>query len=358
MWALTNNTPFAAERSWVRDKNGAEVWLVAVKGTFLIGPDGLTHLADDQMEVYLAPKFQGKPDQSSLLYESDLVHTKSSTDVILQGHAYTPREQLNTEVDVTLKVVNINKTLRVIGDRIWQDSLLGLKMSKPKPFTKMPLTYERAFGGTDQTSENPKHHGWEPRNPVGSGFATRMEHLVGKPAPNIEDPKSLIRNWKDRPRPLAFGPIAGHWSPRIKFAGTYDEKWKKERLPLLPEDFDERFYQCAPEDQQVPGFLKGGELVELHNFTPSGFLWFRLPCARLSFTTYFDDFDEKEHYAVVHTVIIEPDVPRVIMVWHTNLPCHHKVQKLLNTAINLDGLIHVSEQDLASDTRIGEPLCV
>ncbi len=37
---LNNKTPFAAERSWVRDRNGAEVWLVAVKGTFNILPDG------------------------------------------------------------------------------------------------------------------------------------------------------------------------------------------------------------------------------------------------------------------------------------------------------------------------------
>ena len=45
MWSVTNRTPYAAERCWVRDKNGAEVWLVAVKGTFLIGPDGVLRKA-------------------------------------------------------------------------------------------------------------------------------------------------------------------------------------------------------------------------------------------------------------------------------------------------------------------------
>ncbi len=32
MWALTNETPYSAERTWVRDEIGREVWLVAVKG--------------------------------------------------------------------------------------------------------------------------------------------------------------------------------------------------------------------------------------------------------------------------------------------------------------------------------------
>ena len=351
MWALTNKTPFAAERTWGRDKDGAEVWLVAVKGTFLISANGHTQLADEQMEVCFAPKFRCEPEQSSLLYDSDLLITKSSTDIILHGHAYAPRGLPAIKMDVALKIANFSKTLRVIGDRLWQNSLLGIKMSKPQPFVKMPLIYERAFGGTDQLSENPKHHGWEPSNPVGVGFATRAEHLIGKPAPNIEDPKSLIRHWKNRLRPAGFGPIAGHWSPRVEFAGTYDEKWKNDRLPLFPEDFDERFYQCAPEDQQVQGFLMGGELVEMYNLTPNGMLRFRLPRVMLGFRTNFGDYDEKQHRAVLHTVILEPDVPRVLMVWHSKLPCHYKVQKLLDTTIDLLNGSQVSEKDLTS--RIG-----
>lgn len=355
MWALNNQTPFAAERGWVRDKDGAEVWLVAVKGTFLINPDGSMQLSEDQEEACLAPKFRGVPGESSLLYESDLVHKKSSTDVILQGSAYAPGGEPVTEVDVTLKVATISKTLRVIGDRVWRDSLLGMKMSKPQPFTQMPLSYERAFGGMDKVSDNPKHHGWDLKNPVGVGFAKHAVHLIEKPAHNIEYPKPPIRYLKSYPDPAGFGPIAGHWSPRVKFAGTYGEKWEKERQPLLPEDFDERFHQCAPQDQQVPGFLKGGELVELYNLTPNGFLSFRLPRVTLAFETDFGNKGTEEHRAALHTVIIEPDVPRVMMVWHTHLPCHHKVQKLLRTTINMKKRIHVSEQDLASGIWIGEP---
>jgi hypothetical protein len=335
MWTLTNHTPFAAERTWVRDKNGAEVWLVAVKGTFSIQPDGGVRLAEEQEEVNIAPKFRGAPETSSLLYDTDLPHIKRNTDILIEGHAYAPRGKPVTKVDVALRVGNLRKRLRVTGNRAWQKSLWGVKLSRPQPFLKMPIIYERAFGGTDQTSRNPKHHGWEPRNPVGCGFVTKAHHLVGKPAPNIEDPSRLIHRWKQRPSPVGFAPIAGHWSPRIELAGTYDEDWEKNRLPLLPEDFNETYYQCAPKDQQVPGYLKRGALFELYNMTPKSELKFRLPQVSLGFTTHFDDNSVEEHRGVLHTVIVKPDFNKVVMVWHTHLECHHKVLKLLATTIRL-----------------------
>lgn len=335
MWALNNNTPFAAERCWVRDRNGAEVWLVAVKGTFTIKPDGLLELAEKQLPVCMAPQFVGDPGKSSLLYDSDLHHKKLRTDVILHGHAYAPQGKPVTQLDVRLKLGSLDKSLRVFGDRIWEDSVFGLRLSNPKPFSKMPLSYERSFGGTDVIDAEPRYRSWEPRNPIGAGFATRKEHLFGAPAPNLERASDLIRNWNDRPAPVGFGPIPGHWSPRVELAGTYDEKWQRERQPLLAEDFDERYFQCAPADQQMPAFLKGGELVELHHMSPCGLLAFRLPSVELVFRTVFFDDTTVRHSADLHTVVIEPDESRVIVTWHTHLPCHHKVLKLAHTRIKV-----------------------
>ena len=42
MWEVENLTPFAADRGWVRDKKGREIWLVVLKCTFDILPDGTT----------------------------------------------------------------------------------------------------------------------------------------------------------------------------------------------------------------------------------------------------------------------------------------------------------------------------
>ena len=44
--------------------------------------------------------------------------------------------------------------------------------------------------------------------------------------------------------------------------------------------------------------------------------------------------DRVDHGARLHTVILEPDHPRVIMVWHTSLPCpNSRVDYLDRTVI-------------------------
>lgn len=346
MWMVNNITPFATERTWVRDKNGREVWLVAIKGTFDIQPDESLLIAEEQEAVNIAPKLREDSDIPSLLYDTDLPHRKNNTDVLVEGHAYAPHGEPTAKVNVGLKIANINKVLTITGDRVWQNSLWGVAMTKPLPFLKMPLIYERAFGGTDQVSPKPKHHGWESRNPAGCGFATKSKHLVGKPAPNIEDPASLIHRWKHRPSPVSFGPIAGHWSPRVELAGTYDEIWENNKQPLLPDDFNDNYHQCAPQDQQVPGFLKGGEVVELLNMTPNGHLKFRVPDLSFMISTIFFDGTSENHKAELHTVTIKPDDPKVVLVWHTHLECHFKVLKLSNTTIRLKKRITLSNRDI------------
>jgi hypothetical protein len=131
---------------------------------------------------------------------------------------------------------------------------------------------------------------------------------------------------------VGFGPIPRHKPPRVELGGTYDARWKQERFPLLPLDFDERFFQCAPPDQQTLEPLKGGELIELVNFTPDGYLKFSLPKVKLAFYTDFGD-DVVEHGASLHTVIIEPDQRRLQVVWHTALECHPRVHKLKATLV-------------------------
>ncbi len=347
MWMLNNQTPFAAERTWVRDKDGAEVWLVAVKGTFDILADGTLMIADQQEVVVMAPQFTGDPQSSGLLSDTDLPHKKIATDVLVIGQAYAPQGKPVRQLMVSLNVGPIQKELRVIGDRIWRASVVGVSLSDPEPFTQMPITYERAYGGMDLTSDDPKQHNWERRNPAGCGFATQAKHLVDQLAHNIEDPKSPITDWKKRPNPAGFGPIAGHWVPRVELAGTYDAHWEKTRQPLLAEDFDDQYHQCAPLDQQVPGFLKGGEIVELLNMTPNGRLNFRLPRISLGLSTQFDDGTSAVHRAALHTVTIKPDFPRVVLVWHLHHQCHHKVLKLNSTSIRLKERIMLSERDNA-----------
>jgi hypothetical protein len=351
MWLVDNRTPFAADRAWVRDRDGAEVWLVAVKATFDIGPDGALSLSDDQPPVLRLPAFHGEPGKSSIRHEADLVLCKRTTDVLVVGHAYAPHGRAVTDLDVGFRVGPVQKILKVFGDRSWG----ALGPGAAEPFVKMPLVYERAFGGVDTNSDQPERD-WDWRNPVGCGFAVQKAHLRDVPVPNVEFPDQLVRAWDDRPAPAGFGAIASHWQPRASYAGTYDERWMKDRQPLLPDDFDERFYQCAPKDQQAPAFLVGGEPVACFNLSPVGDLRFMLPRLHLGFDTrFFDGSREIHKLRKLHTVILEPDFPRVSLVWHSALPCHFKVQKLERTIVTLKTAVNAINA-AAPDEPVYDPI--
>ena len=118
------------------------------------------------------------------------------------------------------------------------------------------------------------------------------------------------------------------------------------RQPLLAEDMDDRYYQSAPVDQQAPEFLRGGEPVVLHRLTAGGSLRFALPKLYIGFETRFYDGSREVHKnRRLHTVILEPDFPRVSLVWHSALPCHFKVQKLERTIVTLKTDISTGERE-------------
>ena len=323
MWAFTNQTPFEVERSFVRDRDGAEIWLVAVRATFQFDMRGQLTIAPEQQKVCLAPTFFGDPGFGTLRYDTDLPRTKVATDVVLHASAYAPAGKPASFVDVGWSVGSLSKLLRVYGDRLWERRLGTLAPSAPVPFAVMPIRYERAWGGI-----LPQGNGRDPLNPAGMG----REVLPGRPVPNCTFIDAPIESPRYEGKPAGFGPIACHWQPRVSLAGTYDDQWKRTRQPLVPVDFQDAYFQCAPADQQVPGFLAGGEKVVLKNLTPEGFVSFDLPRIAIGFRTEIGG-TVVHHERTLHSVVIEPDERRLIMVWHTALPCHHTLYTLRRTIV-------------------------
>jgi len=329
MWMLDNKTPYEAERTWVRDKDGVHQWIVVVKATYEIATDGTLTLSESPVEPLHAPEYIGKPGNSSLRYEADLVGMKPGTDVYLNAIAYAPKGKPCEKVEVTFRLGRIQKELVVYGERTWRRSLAwDVAPSSAKAFHMMPITYERAYGGLDQENADPKKHCIDFWNPVGTGVVYQKRDLLGKPAPQIE----FATSTRGRKWPAGFGAVASYWSPRKEYAGTYDEKWEAQRKPLLPTDYDSKWLLCAPPDQRVMGFLSGGEQVELTNLTPSGKLQFSLPKVSLQFETYFGA-DRREHVGKLVSVIIESEGSRLIMVWQTSLEVKHDGEYLDRTVI-------------------------
>ncbi|MGI6853625.1 DUF2169 family type VI secretion system accessory protein [Mesorhizobium sp. 1B3] len=330
MWILSNQTPFAAQQSWTRDERGHEVWLVAIKASFEIDPDGKQGLLKEQTPVNLAPVYSA--DASELLDETDLNIEKKHTDVLVQGHVYAPAGQPNIETTARIKIGDLDKTVKVTGDRVFVPGPVSVRTSRPEPFIKLPLSWRRTYGGTDMEASKPD---WEQRNPIGTGFAVDPQRLVGKTAPNFEYPDAPYRDHRSG-RPAGFGPVARHWQPRARYAGTYGDEWKKSRDPLLPIDFDRAYYQCAPQDQQTKAPLIGYEDVRLGNFTAGGFFQFVLPRITFDIVTEFYRRPSRKHDEVsMHTLRIKPDERRFSITWMSTLPVPHDEERLKQTTIRV-----------------------
>ncbi|CAL8480012.1 DUF2169 domain-containing protein [Caballeronia sp. S22] len=333
MWMMDNRTPYAVDKAWRQDRDGNKLWMVVVKATFDISPGGVTSLAEEQIPVAQTCKHMGAAGKTSLIHESDLFGVKLGTDVLVNGSAWAPKGHRARALDVHLRVGPVNKRLRVSGERYWRRHLVrGLVATPPEWFESMPIRYERAYGGQDLSADDPAQHRIEDRNPVGAGFAVRVEHCVDQRLPNIEYPDRLIESWRDRPAPAGLNAVDCSWSPRRQLAGTYDEAWQRDRFPLWAEDFDGRYNNCAPLDQQVGQFLRGGEKVELENLSRDGRVAFTLPRIHPCFRTQFGR-DGQEHRGQLCTVLLEPDQSRVVMSWQTSIVCNHRIDDLDVTVV-------------------------
>jgi hypothetical protein len=332
MHQLENNTPFQAEKLGLVDKEGNQIWVVVVKATYVLEGDGTTEVAADQEPVCRCPRYAGEVGRSSLLREVELVAEHPGTDVTLLATAHAPNHRALPFLDVSVAVGTLTKTLRVFGDRVWQAGLLGPRMTNPEPFTDMPITYERAFGGTNVLGAGTDQWEKEPRNPIGTGFASRAGILVGKRLPNVEDPSDLIRKWNTRPRPAGLGPIPAFWSPRLEYAGTFDAEWEQTRMPLWPRDYDPRYAQAAPPNLVSPQPLRGGERVVLTNLTPDGHREFRLPRAYLLCRTETRTGSLRQQVQL-DRVILEPDAGKILLVWRSSLNCRARIRDVLRTVV-------------------------
>lgn len=302
-----NNTRHAAADTVLLDVAGREVLMVAVKATFRWTPDGAVV---DTPAVALEPldRFRGEPRVSSLAAASEMTLPKPHVDVLLEGHIQlaAPAEK----VEVTLSIgTRLAKTVRVWGPRHWTAGFVrDIVPSGPRAFDTLELAWELAWGGTDPGDPGVV----EPRNPAGRGVRKKAGDLLGQPAPQFEDPAKPVTQAGGKAAPAGFGPIAPHWQPRVAHAGTYDSAYRENRHPLLPRDFDPRYFNAAPPDQQLPTY-EPGEEVRLVDFTPARRERFRLP--KLDVPVSFVDRGRiHELPARVDTIVIRPELRTMSLV--------------------------------------------
>ena len=316
---IQNQTPFAFGPLFVADEDGRPLVAPILKGTFDALSDGRLAVSEVQEPVSFAGEAYGVPGESSYKWEPETAFVKLATDVVLLGHAYSPYVGAE-RVDVEFRIGPTSKVVRAWGDRRVVSGVAGAAISAPEPFETIPLQYERAFGGWDRSPEDVAHHAADPRNPVGVGFRTKHGRVrIGDPIPNLEDPGKPLESVGGSGFPAGFGFVAPDWHPRSFLAGTYDAAWSESRSPLLPADFDRRFFNAGSAGLVFPGSLRGDEAISVRNATPDGHWGFRLPGVpnpRCVISTKHGERHELE--ARLDTVVVDADTRQLTLLWR----CH------------------------------------
>lgn len=335
MLQLTNKSPFQTQIFLFPDPQGIDTLYVVVKATF--GLDPHLHIAEKQIPITMADEYWGEPGVSSLKYATEVHPAKPGTDIVVIAEACAPQNRPVSEMTVDLSIAGRTNRLKVSGDRYWKKGLSDVSLSSPRPFFRMPLIYERAFGGTHIIDKDSGNILAETRNPVGKGFWGKRDKQepteVG--VPNIEDYRNPIKAPGDNPNPAGFGCVAPSWQPRLTYAGTYDEAWQKKRAPYLPQNFDPRFFHAAHPDLVFDKYLKGGEPVSMTNMSPKGKQQFVLPLCDLEINAIVAG-QKNSPQANLETVLLEPTDERFCMVWRAALPCDKKTLKVNQIDVKLN----------------------
>jgi hypothetical protein len=316
-----NQTPFAFEPVFVSDENLRPVVVTVVKATYSLDETGILTLADEQVPVNLAGQKSGEEPDAPYKYEPEIALSKPGADVVLIGHA-RPAQAGETAIDVGVKVGPVQQIARVFGNRFWVRTATGVRMSRTEALQMVPLTWQHAFGGHDLIRSTPEHPLFESRNPVGTGF--------GQPGakdgdfirvPNIEDPKQLIRECGEVVTPVGFGFTSPHWQPRASFGGTFGEEWEQGRKPLLPVDFDRRFFNAAAPGLIGDRCLAGNEEVVVLNASPVPRLAFRLPSvAPPRCVVVLRKQKDITLATSLDTVIVNTDEGKLFLLWRACTP--------------------------------------
>ena len=269
----------------------------------------------------MADEFTGEPGMSATLWETDFAFRKPHCDVVLQGAAYAPGGRAADRVRVGLMVGTWSKQFDVVGPREWQVLGPAITATRPYPFERLAFGYDTAFGGVDRSIPDEPSPGAYSANPHGLGFAvvSGKSRLSGLPLPLTEEVGVPVTSPYGGYRPMAFGPVTRGNPDRIRFGGTYDQNWIDTIFPFLPPDFDDRYYQMAPADQQI-AFPDPHLPVVIRNLTPAGREEFYLPDTRLPIRVTRGRETSFDATVLPDTLIFDAEARVLMLVWRIWVP--------------------------------------
>lgn len=315
-----------------RHRGGMHLTAV-VKAQFAMRPDRPMEVVDAPQLVARDVHEDDDPTRS-LIEASDMVPFRPKADVWLRGHAQTPGPPVSVllaRLALYRKQASLlDKVLQVVGDRAHEEAA-------PQPFERMPLVYERAFGGIGHET-----------NPVGRG------HEGSARPPNLLAPHASQTT-------ACFAPVSPYWQTRRKFLDGH----RRPSGPILAvaEGVAWPYFQAAPPDQQI-AYLRGGEWLVLDGLDATAVrLQSRIPklTAELRLMRRADD-DVGDRLAVVADCLaIDTDARICTITWRGSVSVmgdESPAQWLIAAALAGDGQ-HIDwstarKHALAADTVLDD----
>ncbi|WP_437832266.1 pentapeptide repeat-containing protein [Sorangium sp. So ce1153] len=196
------------------------------------------------------------------------------------------------------------------------------------PLAQGALTAETFAGGGGEREGEPTYPGdfadWKPAADL---LLRGACHPPPGDAPSEHPVRFAVGTWsksqrvpaprQGRPVPAPFGPLHPDAPERRRRLGKeYGPSYRKTRAPWYAEDFDWTYFQAAPPDQRLPGYLRGDEEVALLHLHPAAqSASFRLPGLRIRAVVEDARGRVQDARMNLDTLFVEPDEGLVTLTW-------------------------------------------
>lgn len=243
---------------------------------------------------------------------------KVNPEFLVSGNAYSAFSEDKSQLDVTVQVNDKVRTLRVFGERHYQDR----KISQAANFEEMPLSWSHSYGGAQFLN-----------NPEGKGWIDLNEHRSSDrvPMPNIENPEHLLLDPTQVHAAYNFGVQSMMWPVRFSKIGTYSEEWKKTDFPGFFPDMDPTMFNAAQAEQVWPELseLPANTEFAVSHMNPDKAIWkgrvpaWRGRCLLTMQKSPEDEIITQEAFLKLKTLWLIPHLEKYLLIFQESVPCWH-----------------------------------
>jgi hypothetical protein len=233
--------------------------------------------------------------------DHDLVPPKPVFDLLIAGYVTPPDNHHKLKIEASIRIGNHLTALDAHVPRYWKDGLIN---HKPEPLGKtlhrVPMSYALAD--------------WS------GGFALDPGPEQQQMLPWLQRPGVACRRKRHDKHPVGFGYWPESADHRKRFSGTFDDAWQWQRMPDLPNDFDDRFFNVAHPELQLMQTPTPGMEIQLTHLSETPLLTVPMPCLSLAAQVTTVNANVLPPTPLKpDTLTIEPDHSRMSLIQRTTL---------------------------------------